>query len=202
MNLIRFFVFIVLVCVLNACGGGESTEKLNPDSVILAYGDSLTRGKGTTLDSSYPAVLSELTSLKVVNEGISGELSDAGLRRLPGVLESVKPDFMILMHGGNDILRNQSKTKLKANLNEMINLAKQAKVDVLLVCLPEKTLFSSCSSLYRELSDENSVLLESGIIAKLLKTPSMKSDRVHFNQAGYKAIAEKFATVLSDAGLL
>lgn len=97
-NLFLSFVFVVL---LSACGDdAPSISKLASDAVILAFGDSLTHGNGAKENESYPAVLQELTGRKVINAGISGEESEPGLNRLPGLLEQHKPQLLILCHGG------------------------------------------------------------------------------------------------------
>lgn len=198
-----FFLFTCLLVVnVLGCSTKEETQKLPTDATILAFGDSLTRGKGVSESFSYPSVLAQISGLEVVNAGVSGELSAAGLRRLPQVLESSNPDLVLLLHGGNDILRNQSKVNLQSNLLSMISLIENSGAELLMLCLPEKSLFSSCSSVYTDLAEDHGVVLEKGIIAKLIKQPSMKSDTVHFNKAGYRALAEKVHEELKKEGWL
>ncbi|MBX2836347.1 MAG: arylesterase, partial [Gammaproteobacteria bacterium] len=161
-----FFLFTCLLVVnVLGCSAKEETQKLPTDATILAFGDSLTRGKGVSESFSYPSVLAQISGLEVVNAGVSGELSAAGLRRLPQVLESSNPDLVLLLHGGNDILRNQSKVNLQSNLLSMISLIEKSGAELLMLCLPEKSLFSSCSSVYTDLAEDHGVVLEKGIIA-------------------------------------
>lgn len=189
----------VLLVALTACGD-KALAPLPEDASILAFGDSLTVGKGTSINQSYPAVLATLSGREVFNRGISGETTAEGLKRLPAVLDETQPDLLLLMHGGNDILRNLSKTQAKANLQSMIDLAKGRSIPVVLVGIPEKTLFSSSAPLYQELAKENNLVFEDDIISGLLKKPSMKSDSVHFNSAGYSAIANELYSVLESNG--
>ena len=135
-----FVLFIALV--LSACGN-DKLEPLSTGDTILAFGDSLTYGKGTTQDSAYPAVLQELSGFTVINAGISGETTSEGLTRLPGLLDQYKPALVILFEGGNDILRNLSKANAKANLSQMIQKIQSAGAQLILVGVPEKSLFSS-----------------------------------------------------------
>jgi len=196
---------ILIIMLLSLAGfacGSSTLSPLPQDAVIVAFGDSLTRGKGVTEAASYPTVLADLTGLTVLNHGISGETTAEGLQRLPAVLDASTPDLLLLMHGGNDILRNLSPVSAKANLQAMIDAADSRSIPVVLIGIPEKKLFSSVAPAYRELAQENNLLLEDEIIKSLLLQPKMKSDSVHFNQKGYAAIAESIWELLQTHGAL
>jgi len=192
----------VLGCALfiGACSDSASLNKLSASDNILAFGDSLTYGKGTSRDSAYPNVLQSLSGQPVINAGISGETTAEGMRRLPKLLEKHDPGLVILFEGGNDILQNLPQSSTKANLNSMINTIKTHGSQLVLVAVPEKSLFSSAAPWYGELAEEHNLLVEDSIVAKLIKKPAMKSDSVHFNAAGYRALAEAIYTLLNENG--
>gem|GEM_PF-1063683 len=169
------------VFLLAGCEKGEALSPLSGSDTIVAFGDSLTEGYGVSEANSYPQVLAKITGMRVVNEGISGELSSEGLERLPSVLAEHKPALMILMHGGNDILQNRSLSKAKQNLAAMIEMARRAKTQVILIGVPEKNLFSDSAKIYGELAEQYDLVFEDDLIADLIRTPSKKSDSVHFN---------------------
>jgi len=187
------------VLLLSGCGGAD-LQALSDGDVIVAFGDSLTAGKGVTPDYAYPAVLGELTGYQVINAGISGETTHEGLQRLEAVLNEENPALLILFEGGNDILQNKDLTQTKANLSDMIVLAKQMNVQVALVGVPRKQLFSNTAEFYNELADEHKLPIENKIVASLLRKPAMKSDSVHFNNKGYRALAQAIATMLDESG--
>ena len=58
-------VGLVMALAIAGCGPGVKLPKLPGDAVVLAYGDSLTFGTGTTPDKSYPAALERKIGLKV-----------------------------------------------------------------------------------------------------------------------------------------
>jgi lysophospholipase L1-like esterase len=193
------FAILYIVFTLQGCSSTKLTA-LPQDGVILAFGDSLTYGTGVKQSQSYPAVLEELTGIKVVNSGVSGETTDEGLKRLPGVLDKVSPDLLILIEGGNDILRNSDLAQTKRNLASMIELAQQRGVQVVLLGVPEKSLFSNSADLYSELAKEYQLVFDNSLIAELQRSPPLKSDPVHFNQAGYRKMAESIHALLLENG--
>ena len=188
--------WLVIALALASCSAPE-LEPLSSDAKILAFGDSLTRGYGAALEESYPTVLSELTGLEVINAGVSGETTATGLPRFKKELERVKPTLVILAEGGNDILRNQRHSKIKSNLAAMIEFAHSEGVLVVLLGVPKKNLFSNAAALYDELAQEYDVVYDSSLIADLLRSPSYKSDPIHLNAQGYRAMAEDIHELLS-----
>ncbi|WP_010322779.1 GDSL-type esterase/lipase family protein [Marinobacterium stanieri] len=197
--------FVALALMSLSLLTGCSSDQLDPlgrNAVILAFGDSLTVGVGTSEQQNYPAVLSQLTDRQVIASGVSGEASSKGLQRLPGELERVRPDLLILLHGGNDILRNGSAQTLEQNLEAMINLAQSKDIPVVLVGVPEKRLFSDAAPLYSELAERHDLVFIEDLLADLLRESSMKSDAVHLNEQGYRALAQGIHQALQDAGAL
>ncbi len=192
---------LFLMLVLSACGLPEHNA-LPPGSTILAFCDSLTAGVGTSSDKSYPTVLAELTGLEVVNAGVSGETTEEGLPRLRGLLPEVQPDLLILIEGGNDILRNKRFSDAKSNLAQMIEMALQEDIPVIFLGVPEKNLFSSTAPFYKELAAEYPVIFDGGLIADLLRSPSLKSDPVHLNAKGYREMAESIYELMEGQGLV
>lgn len=190
------------VLALAGCGGGAELSPLPPGAVILAFGDSLTHGTGAAAGESYPEVLARLTARPVVNAGVPGETTDAGLRRLPGVLEEVRPALVVLCHGGNDILRKQPRDRTSANLREMIRLVRAAGAQVVLVGVPRFSLFLDTAEFYEALADETGVPIESDVLAEVLSDNALKSDQVHPNAAGYARMAAAVKSLLVDRGAL
>ncbi len=177
-------------------------KPLSYQAKILAFGDSLTFGKGSTKNNSYPDVLSRLTGLEVINAGISGELSGQGAARLPSVINDDRIELMILLHGGNDILRNKSMTKTKQSLATMIEYAQHRNIQVVLIGVPEKRLFAGTADIYDQLAQEYQLVYADDIVTDLIKQREMKSDTVHFNDRGYQFLAEHIFEVLQQHQIL
>jgi len=202
-NLRNLILIILLIVGINYY---KSTQEINAQSLslpldtkILAFGDSLTYGYGVTRDKNYPTVLGDLLHVNVINEGVNGELSEQGLARLASVLARHKPDILVLCHGGNDILRKKDLTQTKNNLAEMIKLAKEKGVYVLLVGVPTFDILTfNVPSFYYEVATENGIEIEDSSLKKIMDGENLKSDQVHPNAEGYELMAKNIAKILSE----
>ena len=199
----RFRVWRALLLALVLVSGCSQQAKLAPlaaDAVMLAFGDSLTYGTGAEEAESYPAQLARLSGRRVVREGIPGELSAAGLARLPGALDEHRPKLLLLCHGGNDFLRRLPKQQAAENVRAMIRMAKTRGIDVLLIGTPEPGFTLTPPDFYGQIAKEFGVPYEGDALGKILKDASLKSDQVHPNANGYRVLAERIFEVLRKAG--
>ena len=193
----------VLAAALAACGGSAAKlDKLAPDAVVLAFGDSLTYGTGAPRDASYPAILEREIGRKVVNAGVPGETSASGLQRLPDVLEETRPALLILCHGGNDFLRRMDDAAAAENLRSMIRLARQKGVAVVLLATPKPSLPPSVPPFYAQIAAEMGVPFEEAVMKEVLSDRSLKSDLVHPNDRGYREIASAVHRLLRKSGAI
>lgn len=193
-RIVKLSLPLLFIILFSGCGAQNNKITLYKNNVIVAFGDSLTEGKGTSSEQSYPSVLQRELGIEVINAGISGETSAKGLNRFESVLKAHLPGLVILCHGGNDILRKMPKEKLEQNIEAMLNLANKYGAQVMLVGVPQPSLSLSSLSLYERLAEKHNLVAELEILPDLLGTPAMKSDRVHLNEEGYKA----FALALAD----
>jgi len=188
--------------LLSACSGPADLSPLSPGAKIVAFGDSLTFGTGVNPENSYPAVLAKLTGFNVIKSGVPGEVSAAGLQRLSKVLADESPDLVVICHGGNDVLRRLSAAKTEQNLRAMITLVRNSGAEVVLVAVPKLGLFPSVWDYYEKIAEELNVPVEFDVISDLQRDPTMKSDQVHFNRAGYRLMAEAVADLLKESGAI
>lgn len=198
---LRIAAAMTFMAALLGCGS-PGLAPIPKGGAILAFGDSLTAGVGTTSQKSYPAVLAGLTGRRVINAGVSGETTDQGVTRLPRELDEADPELVIIIEGGNDFLQNRDAATIKANLKQMIEAAKSRGVQVVLIGIPQKSLFSDSAPLYKELADDFQLVFDGTLIAGLLRSPSLKSDYVHLNEKGYRTMAEALYALLKENGAI
>ena len=200
---LRIAIFL-LALLPSACGPSvPQVAPLPEGGLVLAFGDSLTFGKGARPEDSYPAVLERLIGHKVIRSGVPGEVSTDGLRRLAVVLDRFRPDLLILCHGGNDFLRRKDQKALEANIRAMVKLAKSQGIDVLLIGVPEPgLLITEGAELYDRVAKAFAIPYEGEALADILIRGGLKSDAVHPNAKGYRRLAEAVAKLLQDSGAI
>lgn len=199
----KWIMFLILL-FCNACNkSSHSLTKLPGDAVLLAFGDSLTYGTGASANSDYPNLLAQLTGRKVINAGVPGEISAEGLRRLPTVLDQYRPQLLILIHGGNDILRQIPAEQTRDNLKAMIAEAKRRNIPVAMLGVPKfGLLMLGSAEIYHELSESEAIPTDLKTLPNILSDNALKSDAVHPNDEGYRRLAENIATLLREQGAL
>ncbi|MEJ2060140.1 MAG: GDSL-type esterase/lipase family protein [Gammaproteobacteria bacterium] len=196
-------ILILLCCILLA-PAGVAAEKAAP--VVLAFGDSLTFGKGVTPNEAYPKDLARISGWHVVNGGISGETTAEGRQRLPGLLAKVKPDYLVLIEGGNDSLHMVPVEETQRNLVAMIRMAQRAGVRVVMFGLPAAGLDQSkfwfdlaAAPQYINAARATGVAIDVQTLPVLLLTPWMKSDPLHLNARGYRELAKAAWQLLGNS---
>ena len=113
----RFYLWLILL--LSVAGNSSA-------STLLVLGDSLSAGYGINPDKGWVNLLrADLEpDHQIINASISGDTTGNGLIRLPVLLEKFKPTYVLLELGGNDGLRGHPLSKMKANLQTMIDLCR------------------------------------------------------------------------------
>jgi len=150
--MMRFYrAALVATAAVLACGGdstpsrGQRAPAAQPGDtpaadgrpVVLCFGTSLTAGLGLDPEQSYPALLQRTIDsaglgYRVVNGGVSGETSAAGLRRIEWLLQQPVA-VLVLELGANDALRGQDVAAAKANLQAIIDRTRARYPDVRIV---------------------------------------------------------------------
>jgi len=199
---LKYFLFSLLLGLLVACSAEPPFQPLSASATVLAFGDSLTAGNGAPQQGSYPAQLSRMINLSVINGGVSGEESHEGRDRLANLLDQYRPELLILCHGGNDLLRKRPLAQLEENLEAMIIMAQQRGIQVLLLGVPSPGIFLSGNKVNETVADNTGVELIPDLIADVLSQPALKSDTIHPNEAGYTEIAKTITSELQKLGAI
>jgi acyl-CoA thioesterase-1 len=178
---------LLVVSFLAAC---SSAQGAGDDYVLMVFGDSLSAAYGIDEEDGWVALLdnklrNDNWPYSVVNGSVSGETTTGGLARLPAMLDSHRPDLVILELGGNDGLRGLPLEILKSNMLIMIALIEEQGAEVLLTGIqippnygPRYTV--PFYQLYGELAAEKTLALVPFLIEGIPQQPElMQNDGIH-----------------------
>jgi lysophospholipase L1-like esterase len=196
----KFFNNLILLILLLSCG--QKTPELpylSENDVILAFGDSITYGIGAEKNESYPAILAKLAKRTVIESGVPGETTHEGLARLQEVLDKYNPRLVIICEGGNDMLRRLNLNETKENLRQMVLLAKNKGISVILIGVPQPGFVISTPKFYEEIAKEQNIPYEGKVLKEILTNNKLKADPIHPNKEGYKLLAERIYQLMRKA---
>ncbi len=105
---------------------------------ILVFGDSLSAAYGLDEKSGWVYLLQQKLDrlgydAKVINASISGETTTGGANKIKKTLALHQPDIVIVELGGNDGLQGLSLQRMRQNLTQILEAAKQHQVKPLLI---------------------------------------------------------------------
>ena len=177
--------------------------------MIVAFGDSLFAGYSLAQHEGLAPALDRALAkngveAEVVNAGVSGDTSAAGLQRLAFTLDGQarKPDLVIVGLGGNDMLRGISPEQTRQNLDSILAELKRRGIPAMLsgmVAAPNMgpDYANEFNAIYRDLAENHDVPLYpftlDGVIGK---AELMLGDGIHPNARGVAIIAERLAPVV------
>lgn len=101
----------------------------------MIVGDSLSDAYSIPRESGWVELLSERVDgeHEIVNASISGETTAGAANRIDGLLETHRPDLLLIILGGNDGLRGLSPAQTEDNLAAVIEKGKSADASVALM---------------------------------------------------------------------
>ena len=174
------------------------TARADAAKRILVMGDSLSAAYGLAVDQGWVALLQ--SDLKpggwhVINASVSGETTAGGRSRIASALAEHRPGIVLIELGANDGLRGLPLDLAKQNLANMIDQAKQAGSQVLLVGMqippnygPDYT--QQFIAMYQQLAVEHSVPLLPFLLAPIADSrDAFLPDQLHPNASAQQALA-------------
>ncbi len=165
------------------------------NSTIVAFGDSLVVGVGSTKDNDLVSLLSSRTGTSIINLGVSGNTTAEGLARIDKVIEK-DPGIVVLLLGGNDYLRKVPIETTFQNLSTIIDKLHEQGIAVLLLGVRGGLLSDHFGDSFKKLAKEKEVGYVSDVLAGLVTHREYMSDSIHPNDIGYAKIADRVAPVL------
>ena len=197
----KFILTVLLFLISPLLHAGEPP-------VILVLGDSLSAGYGMDREQSWVALLETRLQedghdYSVFNSSISGDTTQGGLTRLPGLLERLQPGWVVIELGGNDGLRGISPSVTRGNISSMIEQSQANGARVLLagIRLPPNygaAYIEQFESIYPDLASEYGTLLVPFIMEGVVFEPGMmQDDGIHPSAAAQPVLLDNVWTILA-----
>lgn len=214
----RLGAALILLAALGSagCGGGSSASSgssattpadfefgANNPLLADAFGDSITEGNG----AGYPSILQSMLrggdpNWRVNNRGRSGERVEEGAARLPGVLGTDHPGFVLLMEGTNNAGVGDDPAFIVANLQQMVQAARGNQTIPLVGTIPPNFRSFSSPAIVKGVIDEANAMIRSmarserAVLAEIhdgMNDPGLfgdaEGDPLHPNTQGYAVMA-------------
>lgn len=178
----------------------------NCTTQIVMFGDSLVAGYGVLPEESLPSKLEKFLKDKgqdiaIINFGVSGNTTTDGLARLDKVT-SLKPNYVIIVLGGNDMLRGYNPKITYDNLEKIILKFKEEKIKIILTKVQAATNYGpfykgKFDQVYDELEDKYSIDTIPFFMEYVINDPTaMQGDGIHPNSKGIDIIVSKIGPMI------
>jgi lysophospholipase L1-like esterase len=186
-------------------------------NIYMAFGDSITQGEGSSDGTGYRnrldlRLIAHVGAADTRNEGADGTQTDEGADRVGRALSRQRPAYTLIMYGTNDWNTIPCQTAAPCDtIDEMTDLIATVKdfgsLPVLSTIIPANPA--------RQPAERNDwVRAQNGYLKELARAeripladpatlffardlPSLFSDAVHPNDAGYELIAQAFFTAIT-----
>jgi acyl-CoA thioesterase-1 len=187
-----FFIALLFPIVAHSDQGNalNADDKNVTEYKLLVLGDSLSAAYGMTAPEGWVSLLKNkwLQSkppIEVVNAAISGDTTDGGLARLPRLLSLHEPTHLYIELEGNNGLQGHNPNKIKQNLANMIELAQEQNIEVILQEIQIPTNYGRrytelFTNNYHQLAEEYQVPLIPFFLQDIALNPElMQNDGIH-----------------------
>lgn len=179
--------------------------------LVVVFGDSLYAGYNLGPAEGFAPVLEHALTTRglkarVINGGVSGDTSAAGLARLAFTLDGLprKPDLMLVGLGGNDMLRGLSPEATRTNLDAILAELKKRGLPVMLTGMlaspnmgPDYA--AAFNPIYGDLAKKYAVPLYPFFLDGVIGHRDLQlPDGIHPNAKGVETVVAKVAPMVAE----
>lgn len=200
-----------LLSILLILLGCSKSNNLETGPLIVTWGDSLTQGAGSTDGNTYPNILHQLSSVKILNKGVRGENSTQICARMLNSPKLYK-DPVIIWSGRNNFTNPE---QVKTDINTMVTKLGHNYYLVLGIVNADRANELKGRSFYNKIKQLNADLaltygdhfidIRTYLVSQYnpldsvdlknfnddIPPHSLRSDDLHLNNAGYEQVARK-----------
>ena len=164
---------------------------------IVAFGDSLVEGIGASNANDWVSLLSDRYAFPILNKGKKEDTTRSAQARLDHDVLHHDPSLVILLLGGNDIIRRIPKKETFLNLGNLIDRIQKHGAGVFLVGVRGGLLADAFAGQFQDLAEQKAIPFIANVLEGILEDTRLMSDQLHPNDAGHRLIAERIDSSLS-----
>lgn len=174
---------------------GDITNYPPQNQTIVAFGDSLVAGVGASAGNDFVSVVGRTLGKEIINKSKSGDTTADGLLRVDEVLAE-DPGIVVVLLGGNDVLRRVSKKETFVNLGTIVERFQSAGVVVVILGVRGGVLGDGYARDYETLSKKYHTAYVPNVLEDIITNPKLMYDTIHPNDQGYAIIAGRVTEAL------
>lgn len=199
----KYLIIVLGLFILVAVGvfvfkSDPKADKPTSGKNIIVFGDSLVFGVGAEKDKDLVSYLSQDLNTPILNAGKSGDTTATALVRLDSDVLQQEPKIVIIILGGNDILRRVPKQETLNNLKIIITKIQATGAAVILGGIDSGYIIGNLSSEYEDLARELKTSFVPDILGGVIGKKELMHDSIHPNSNGYRIMADKFKKPLLE----
>ena len=179
-------------------------------ATVLVLGDSLSAAHNIPAEAGWVNLLRRRlqgmeSAWRVANASVSGETTGGGLARLPALLRRFQPSIVMVELGANDALRGFPVDVIRANLEEIIRLSRDAGANVVLLGIQIPINYGrryrdQFGAMYESLASELDLPFHPFLLTGVaLDADLMQADGLHPTADAQTKILENVWPVFSEA---
>ncbi|MFA5287282.1 MAG: GDSL-type esterase/lipase family protein [Candidatus Omnitrophota bacterium] len=196
----RFWAIVLLgfsLISLSSCVKREIKNINSDGKELICFGDSITFGYGVKPGEDYPAILSKMINMPLINAGLDGDTSITALKRIKSDVLDRKPFLVLIEFCGNDFLRDVPQDATIDNIRAMVIKIQEQGAITAIVDVSAGLFLLDYRLKLAKLAEETGSIFVPEVLSGIITNPSMKSDFMHPNPQGYKIIAERVYRVVN-----
>jgi acyl-CoA thioesterase-1 len=184
-----------------------SDQLMAKETRLLILGDSLSAAYGLKQEQGWVSLLQDAwknEDINIVNAAISGETTDGALARLPRLLEQHNPTHIFVELGGNDGLQGHPVSKMRDNLEKIIQISHKKELKIVLQQMQIPTNYGKrytqmFSNTYTKMATKHNLTLLPFFLENIALDKSlMQRDGIHPNAEAQIIIAKNMQKVLGE----
>jgi acyl-CoA thioesterase-1 len=198
----KIYILLIIIPLLLV-----SDQLMAKETRLLILGDSLSAAYGLKQEQGWVSLLQDAwknEDINIVNAAISGETTDGALARLPRLLEQHNPTHIFVELGGNDGLQGHPVSKMRDNLEKIIQTSHKKEVKIVLQQMQIPTNYGKrytqmFSNTYTEMAIKHNLTLLPFFLENIALDKSlMQRDGIHPNAEAQIIIAKNMQKVLGE----